>query len=95
VRTVEEPIVRSDTTKKRRRSSQRVEVPPNDASIPKSTQSGRVLHGQLPLNLRFPKNYASSNPQKEPPIEGITMSKAWHLVSCPVTHLPPPPPLRL
>ena len=86
VKTVAEPIVRSDTTKKRRRSSQRVEVPPNDASIPKSTQSGRVLHGQLPLNLRFPKNYASSNPQKEPPIEGITLSQAWHMVSCPVTH---------
>ena len=80
-----EPIVRSDqSAKKRRRSSgQRGEVAPTDDSIPKSETTGRILVGELSLNKLFPKNYSSPDAPKTPPVVNMTLSQAWHVVSCP------------
>lgn len=80
-----EPIVRSDqSAKKRRRSSgQRGEVAPSDDSIPKSETTGRILVGELSLNKLFPKNYSSPDSPKTPPVVNMTLSQAWHTVSCP------------
>ena len=80
-----EPIVRSDqSVKKRRRSSgQRGEVAPTDDSIPKSETTGRILVGELSLNKLFPKNYSSPDAPKTPPVVNMTLSQAWHTVSCP------------
>jgi hypothetical protein len=80
-----EPIVRSDqSAKKRRRSSgQRGEVAPLDDSIPKSETTGRILVGELSLNKLFPKNYSSPDSPKTPPVVNMTLSQAWHVVSCP------------
>jgi hypothetical protein len=80
-----EPIVRSNQSgKKRRRSSgQRGEVAPTDDSIPKSEVTGRILVGELSLNKLFPKNYSSPDAPKTPPVVNMTLSQAWHTVSCP------------
>ena len=78
-----EPIVRSDQKKRRRSSGQRGEVAPTDDSIPKSETTGRILVGELSLNKLFPKNYSSPDAPKTPPVVNMTLSQAWHVVSCP------------
>ena len=80
-----EPIVRSDRSGKKRRrlSGQRGEVAPTDDSIPKSETTGRILVGELSLNKLFPKNYSSPDAPKTPPVVNMTLSQAWHTVSCP------------
>ena len=56
---------------------------PTDDSIPKSEVTGRILVGELSLNKLFPKNYSSPDSPKTPPVVNMTLSQAWHVVSCP------------
>ena len=61
----------------------RGEVAPTDDSMPKSVVTVRVLVGELSLNKLFPKNYSSPDSPKTPPVVNMTLSQAWHVVSCP------------
>ena len=71
----------------KQRKKQRQESPPavNTHEIPISVQSNRAMAGHLEINKRFPKTYMSIDPIHDAPLPNMTLSGAWHAVSCQYT----------
>jgi hypothetical protein len=67
------PSVTSDRHKGKTHKKRNLELPLSDTNR-------RVLPGQLQLNQDIPKTYSNANPLVKPPVEDLTISKAWHVV---------------
>ena len=74
------PMVTSDS-RAAKRGRKRANHASSNPSIPLSSTTGRILPGQVSLNQRFPKSYASPDAPKTSPVKNLTLGQAWHVVS--------------